>query len=272
MIKKMKNMLSQIINKYGCIFITVFFLLGYNNNVNAQTGTPSQIMANIYKSYDSLNYLSFDVKYTYTSDSVNKEIMHDELEGSYTIAGKKARFNLGDIQFLQNDSFFIAVYNNDKIILVADPKSTNTGSELPIKQTIDSLLIDYQQHYILTTRNEGDTGFLYFQKINGDSLAHFIKFSIGYDTVHNILYSIEYAFEERVEGASQAVIDFVTVAKKLKVNFSNYRFDNFSESLYNENQYIFFEDGVCKPISKYSEYKMFYSRTGLLNNNVIPEQ
>src|SRR5260370_24527456 len=67
--------------------------------------SPQQIMADIYKVYDSLNYLTFDLKYTYTSDTLNGDFTNDVLQGSYTMAGKKAKYNLGEIEFMQNDSF-----------------------------------------------------------------------------------------------------------------------------------------------------------------------
>src|SRR5689334_14707452 len=86
--------------------------LGLCIQVNAQVGgnpdgpvTPIQIMTEIYKAYDSINYLTFDVKYTYSSDTLNGNFINDALEGSYTMAGKRALYNLGNIQFMQNDSF-----------------------------------------------------------------------------------------------------------------------------------------------------------------------
>jgi hypothetical protein len=257
-------MLMKIRNKYNLVLMVIVCLLNWNHST-AQSATPQQIMENIYKAYDSLNYLSFDVKYTYTSDTVNGDFTHDILEGSYTIAGKKAKFNLGDIEFMQNDSFFITVYNDHKYILVADPRSANTGNELPMRQIIDSVINAYQQHYTYTNTNIGDSGILDFEKM--DSAAQFVKFAITYDSVQNILHSIEYVFEESEPVDSLGyILPPVTREKRLKVEFSNYRFDNFSDSLYDENQYIFFEDGICKPIDKYNDFKIFYSRTGVIGS------
>ena len=70
------------------LLIAILCLVKWNQSI-AQCGTPQEIMANIYKAYDSINYLTFNVKYTYTSDTVNGEFLNDKLEGSYTIAGKK---------------------------------------------------------------------------------------------------------------------------------------------------------------------------------------
>lgn len=256
MIIKFRNRLMHLLIVSVCLF-------NWNQSM-AQCGTPQQIMANIYKAYDSINYLSFNVKYTYSSDTVNGEFLNDQLEGSYTMAGKKAKFNLGDIEFMQNDSFFITVYNDDKFILVADPRTLNTGSELPMRQLIDSVLGAYQPRYSYTRTVVGDSGILTFNKL--DSAAQFKKFAITYDSVQNILHSIDYAFEDVVPVDSLGYsLPPLIRQKQLKVEFSNYRFDNFSNSLYDEHKYIFFEEGICKPIEKYYDFKIFNSRSPIIS-------
>jgi predicted transcriptional regulator with HTH domain len=274
-------MLTIIRIQYAPVYIAILCLLNWNNSA-AQTATPQQIMANIYKAYDSLQYLSFNIKYTYTSDTVNGNFTNDMLQGAYTIAGKKSKFNLGDIEFIQNDSFFITVYNDDKYILVADPRHVNTGSELPMRQTIDSLIGAYQQHYDYSYSyvNDDDSSLglaqLGFKK--ADSIAQFEKFSITYDTAQNVLHSIEYIFSEPViVETDQSIINppapqaTLFSTKRLRIEFSAYRFENFSDSVYDESQYIFFEDDVCKPVSKYKDYKIFYSRLGLTNTVEPPD-
>ena len=232
------------------------------HQASAQSGTPQQVMARIYRSYDSIKYLSFDVKYTYTSDTLNGDFTHEVLPGTYTLAGKKAKFSLGDIEFMQNDSFFIAVYNNDKFIVVADPRNKNSGSELPMRPVMDSL-VKLLDHYTLGITNFGDTAIVKLTKV--DSVAKFNTFSLTFDTAQNIIHSIDYMFEESVPVDSAGYsLPPVTRKKRLKIEFSNYHFDDFSDRLYDENNYIFFEDGACKPIDKYNDFRIFYNRTGLI--------
>jgi hypothetical protein len=233
----------------------------------AQTGTPQQVLTKIYKAYDSLKYLSFNVKYTYTSDTVREDFINDVLEGTYTLAGKKARFNLDNIEFMQNDSFFIAVYNEDKFIMVSDPRSKNAGSELPMRQVMDSL-VTMLGHYTLGLTNFSDTAVVKLTKI--DSIAKFTSFTLTFDTAQNIIHSISYAFEELTPVDSMGItLPPVMRQKRLKIEFSNYRFDNFSDLLYDENNYIFFENGVCKPVEKYNDFRIFYSRIG--NTNITQQ-
>lgn len=251
------------IRKTLLVVVTMFFCLGSSICSNAQTGTPQQVLARIYTAYDSIKYLSFNIKYTYTSDTVQQDFINDAMEGTYTLAGKKAKFNLGDIEFMQNDSFFIAVYNEDKFILVSDPRSKNAGSELPMRQVMDSLVTTLE-HYSLSLTNFGDTAIAQLNKI--DSLARFKAFTLSFDTTQNVILGINYTYEELSSVDSMGItLPPVLRQKRLKIDFSNYRFDNFSDLLYDENRYIFFENGVCKPVGKYSDYQIFYSRTGNVN-------
>lgn len=253
----MKKYMSQKIVLFALLFTGLF------PGMNAQGQTPQQVMESIYQAYDSVPYLSYDVKYIYDSDTLYGEFTHEVMEGSFTMAGKKAKYRLGNIDFIQNDSFFLAIYHADKYILVSDPRTTNAGSELPMRQLIDSLVTTYALHYTLTTSIlDSTTGKINFAK--NDSLAAFLNFAITYDTTRHLLKSIEYSFEEPpvMEPGVEYVSLPATRRKTLKIEFLKYRVDNFSPELYEENSYIFFEDGVCKPVEKYIDYRIFYSRAG----------
>ena len=265
MTDKIMTMLKKTGINYRTLFILIISL--FNARHSTAQVTPQQVLTEVYSSYDNLKYLSFDVKYTYTSDTVNGDFVHDVLQGSYTLAGSKAKFNIGDIEFMQNDSFFITIYNNDKIILVADPRNANAGKELPMRQVMDSL-VNTLSHYNIQVSGAEDTVTLNLTAV--DDIAQFIKFSLSYDTAQKVLYNIEYVFEEPVQITEKdtltATLQRVNRIKRFKVEFLNYRFDNFSESVYDENKYIFFENGECKPVEKYNDFRLFYSRTGKVIN------
>ncbi len=232
----------------------------FTDTVCAQSSVQ-EIMSGIYKKYDSLSYITFNVKYTYSTDTVMGNFTHEVMNGSYTMAGKKAKYTIGDIDFLQNDSFLIAVYNNNKFIMVSDPNTINTGSELPMRSVMDSMIQAYSRHY---TINSADIpGRITFDK--ADDTAQFKKFVISYDPATNYLRSIQYDYEENV--TTEAPED-TTIAqrsalrqKRLTIDFSDYRLDNFSPALYSESNYIWFEDGECKPVDKYRDYKIYYSKS-----------
>jgi hypothetical protein len=270
--------------------------------LKAQTSLSQvqQIMNCIYHVYDSVPYITFDVNYTYTSDSMEDgKFIQDGLTGTYTMAGKKAKYNIGDIDFLQNDSFCIAVYNSQKYILVSDPRTPNAGSGLPMRQAMDSLLQSYSQHYALSvecmfdsntiasspqdsTSNADSIVLCKIVFTKADSLAQFLSFTITYDSSTCFLRSVEYVFEEPyvtnpensgAGGDSLSISQSLASGppatappqmqkKKLRIDFSNYRFDNFSDAIYDEEQYIDYEDGTWKPVPKYYGYQVFNAWTG----------
>jgi len=230
--------------------------------------TASQTMQSVYQNYDSIKYLSFDVKFTYGSDTLLGVFDSEKMDGSYTMAGKRAKYRLGDIDFMQNDSFFIAVYNKDKLILVDEPKTKNIGTQLPMRQQMDSLMLGYANHYTFTNYNQSvDTGVILL--VRADSLAQFDKFSITYDKRNNMLCQVSYEYKEpaQLDTAAIAILMASTNSttppmqkKRLNIQFLNYRFDNYDDAVYDINNYIWFENGVCKPVAKYDDYKIYNSK------------
>lgn len=222
--------------------------------VNAQT--PQQVLASIYGKYDSLANLTFDIKYTYSSDTLYGDFMYDVLEGTYTMNGRKAKFRLGDIEYLQNDSFFIAVYKQDELMMVTEPRQTNSGSFLPLRDQLDSLVIAYAAHYTITPVVNDSIGQLVFDA--ADTIAQYKRFIIEYEADSKLLRALTYWFTE-VVPMENSVTD-VSRVKNLKIEFLRHRFDQFSDALYDENQYVVTEEGVLKPAVKYAGFRLFNSK------------
>lgn len=226
----------------------------------------TQTLQSIYKNYDSVKYLSFDVKFDYGSDTLLGKFDAEQMDGTYTLAGNKAKYRLGDIDFIQNDSFFIAVYNKDKLIMVDEPKAINMGSQLPMRQQIDSLLTAYSSHYNITSYNlTADTGVI--QLVGIDSLAQFTLFSLQYDNNTYMLYKVLYNYREPAAldtdvlasyQSSTGTTDIPMQKKRFTIRFLNYRYANFEDAAYDENNYFWFENGVCKPAAKYEDFKIYY--------------
>lgn len=249
-------------------FLTVCFFCSADLRAQEKGEEISKTLQSIYQNYDSVQYLSFDVRFDYGSDTLLGKYDAEQMGGTYTLAGKRAKYRLGDIDFMQNDSFFIAVYNKDKIILVDEPKAINMGAQLPMRQQMDSLLLVYASQYSIRSFNSSaDTGVIELVRI--DSLAQFDKFTITYDNRNKVLYQLYYEYTEVAELDSTVSVYLMeargdagvpTQKKRFTITFSNYRFDNYEDSDYDEGQYIWFENGVCKPSAKYEEFKIYYSK------------
>lgn len=254
-----KNQIKLILVLVCCI--------GFLKPCTAQSSNVSDIMGAIYKNYDSIQYLSFDVQFNFESDTILGKFISEKMDGTFTMAGKKFKYRLGDIDFMQNDSFFIAIYNQDKMMLVDAPKALNAGSKLPLREQMDSLLVNYGSHYTITNYSIGDdTGIVKF--IRADSLAQFDEFRITYAEQAKLLLELAYNFKEPAE-LDTAVVSMLAAAgnssaplqnKILRIKFSNYRFDNNDEEMYSEGNYFWLEQGLCKPSDKYKGYKIYYNK------------
>jgi len=248
------------------VMITVMLVITHTAIKAQAPPAVLQTLQSIYHNYDSVKYLSFDVKFNYSSDTLLGKFDTEQMDGTYTLAGNKAKYRLGNIDFMQNDSFFIAVYNTDKLIMVDAPKAINMGSQLPMRQQIDSLLLAYDNHYNISSYNlSADTGVI--QLLGTDSLAQFERFALLYDNNNHMLYQVSYEYKEPAEldsavlsmyQASTGTTDVPVQKKRFTIRFLNYRYENFNEVAYDENNYIWFENGMCKPAAKYEEYKIYY--------------
>lgn len=258
----------QNIKKLKLIFVFGILLFAQRGIAQNAQSSIAETLQSIYRNYDSVKYLSFDVKFNYGSDTLLGKFDAEQMDGSFTMAGKKAKYRLGDIDFMQNDSFFLAVYNKDKLIMVDEPKTSNIGNQLPMRNQIDSLLQSYSSHYSISNFiSSSDTGII--QLLRADSVAQFNKFSITYDNRSKLLYAVSYEFAEPAVFDSVVIESLKTASgstqtpmqkKRFTIQYLNYHFDNYDEKVYDENNYIWFENGVCKPVARYDEYKIYYNK------------
>jgi len=244
--------------------------------IKAQTAadTAKAVALNFFRTYDSIPYLTFDVKFTLFSDTVYSDFSHESTSGTYTMSGKKAKYSLGDVEYLQNDSVLVAVYHNDQVMVVSDPPAGNAGNYVPMRDALDSLLYAYTANYdiyVKSTSTDPDTdttGYIRLVKKTGDTVAVYNKYLIEFDIAQNLITKVE--FEYTKPGEELTSVDDVTPGQMLlkntprrmtmRINFLNYRFDNFSSDIYSETNFVWEEDGVYKPVEKYINYKVYSAR------------
>jgi hypothetical protein len=247
------------------VIIMTLIVCGFSTTLSAQTSLHDAV-EKIYTRYDSLKYITFDVRYLYSTDTVNGDFKNDILNGTFTLAGQKAIYNIGDIQFMQNDSFLISVYPTEKIINVSEP-NTDANSALPLHSVLDSVMLSYSEHYNVSSAI--DSSIVTVSLLRADSLAQYDKIIVSYDTSTYFLTSVEYDFQENdiVEPEDTTLnTQTITHQKKFVTQFLNYRIDNFSEKIYDESNYIWLEDGKWMPADKYRGYRVYYSKPPVKSN------
>lgn len=232
-----------------------------------QMGPAFSEMQSIYKSYDSLQYLTFDVEFEYNTDTILGHHTYDKVSGYYTMNRKRALYKLADITFMQNESVLIGIYERDKFMIVGNPRFSSAGGFLPMRSMIDSLFDSTFQHYTVTlTQSQLPNELSVIEFTRADSVAQFDKFRITYNQSH-LITAVSYEYKgmpdnpmefENMDPQQQALLN-VMRKKTLTVKFDGYRFTNTARELYETNSYIFKEDGQYKPVAKYADYMIYNS-------------
>lgn len=240
-------------------------------NIQAQENEMLTIirnkMKNIYDRYNNLPNLTFDVTYDYGIDSPGVRIPIQTIKGTYTMNVNKAKYAMGDIEYLQNNDYFIALHHKQKAIIVSSVKTSSASQNLPMKDMLDSLMIKYGDHYTYSSQNE-DSTHTEIKFIRADSTTQYDSIIINYNPITQYLNWVQYNYTliELATPPSQSGIDitessaYVTRHKYLIVNFSNYRHETLDNSIYETNTYIWNDGGTLKPSDKYNYYKVFDTR------------
>lgn len=264
-----------ILKQKNLAIVILFIVSGFSGiGQNSTIDSAKTVALNFFRTYDSLHYLTFDMKYRLFSDTVYSDFSYESVEGKYTLNGKKARYSFGNVEYLQNDSFFLAVYHADQQIVVTNPPMQNASSYIPLRETIDSLLQAYSANYNIWVKSvpvnpDTDTlGYIRLIKKENDTLAAYNRYIIEFDIAQNLITRIEYEYtepgqyltpaEEPDEG--QRLLRNTARKKTLRIDFYNYRFENFSDDYYSENNFIWQEDGEYKAVEKYKEYRVINAR------------
>ncbi|HMT72970.1 MAG TPA: hypothetical protein PKA77_02815 [Chitinophagaceae bacterium] len=257
--------------------LAVILFGGMSAGVYAQgetVDTARNIALNFFRTYDSIPYLTFDVRYSLFSDTVYSDFSYEAVKGVYTLNRSKARYTIGDVEYLQNDSFLLAVYHKDQQIIVANPTAKNAGSYVPLRETLDSLLQAYSANYYIWVKSipvdpdTDTTGYIKLEKKPDDTVAVYNRYTIEFDIAQNLITKIEYEYTEpglnltadTEPDEGQRLLKNTARRKTLRIEFFNYRFDNFSDSYYSENNFIWQEDGEYKPVEKYRDYGIVNAR------------
>lgn len=263
------------LNNYKQFLVPVVVFMLNINMVSGQSSTVDSarnIAVSFFSTYDSLQYLSFDVRYSLFSDTVYSDFSYETIKGTYTLNGKKARYQLGDVEYLQNDSFLLAVYHKDQQIIVSQPPAQPAARNIPLRETLDSLLSSYTANYDIwvksTITGSDSTGYIRLVRKTGDTAAAYNRYVIEYNIIQNLITRVEFEYTEPGQGLTpeeepdegQRLLKGMDRRKTLRIEFTGYRFDHFDDSYYNENQFIWKDEGEYKPVEKFRNYQVFDAR------------
>lgn len=257
--------------------VSVLLLASLVSNT-AQAQKPADVnyeIAKLYKLYDSSVYLVFNTLYDYSTDTVlNKYYKHETLQGEYNMYGSRCIYRIGNIDYLRNDSFSIAAYNDDKFLVVSRVNQVRGSSGvLPIRDLVDSLVNTYQEHYSVsvmdsTIEDVQDTTVdtlrvIKFIKLPNDSTSSYDYINITYDPVSYSLNAYEYGLRQPVElneEDSSYVGEGLTWKVNFRIAFTNYRVSDADTKIFSEAAMIREEQpGIWVAAGKYAGYTLYWA-------------
>jgi len=263
----------SIIRKTGILAITICMLIGTRaiSQTTVSSEVISQKLSSIYQVYDSMNYMSFDMRMVMEADSI---VGHPNLQSrseqtaKLTIAGKRYRYEIGENVFMQGDSFVIAVYKPAQALMLDRAKPMGANSLLPGgKSALDSLMARYTGVYSMFTDTTQNGNRLLLMHTN-DSSMPYRDIVIEYDKVKNYLISTSYTFyttpEDTIPLSPQSVStesnsnNSLLQKHTLTTYYLNYRFNpqSFGKA-FSEAEFIYYDGKKYWPSDAYRSYQFY---------------
>ncbi len=216
-----------------------YLLLGLQPMAQTNIDSVKADLGRINEYFDSATYLAFDVDITTASDTLFGKFTHDETPGKYIISDKSIYYNLGTTEYMQNDSFVVMIYHDEKTMFVTRDTITAKSSLFPLKRFADSVISLSQQYYDITQYDDSDSRVIEFNA--RDSSMGYTRFAVYYSPDGFYLNRLEMSFPETHDPADpDNGLDAVIFHKKITMSFSNYSNPG-SLDVFNNANYVYFD-------------------------------
>lgn len=249
--------------KRNCIFLILAFAsyvksYSQSNNIDSVKYQLSRIN----QFYDSSSYLSFDVDLQYNTDTVLGKFEADRQLASYTLNRNNIYYHVGEMEYMQNDSFAITAYNSEHTLFVTKQVVQKSSNLFPLKEFSDSALTYFFNYYTVTVTDTSDDRVIRFKT---DSLnVQYKEVSVFYDPHSFALTRVEMSFmgapvpDDHPDSIPLTYsITPAAIKKQIIMQFSNYKFVS-NGDMFRDDQYIYFDRRrkIYTPVGKYKGYKL----------------
>jgi hypothetical protein len=240
----------------------LFLLTGFRSSGQSLADTIRLEVKAINKAYDSAFYLTFNVDMVYNSDTLyagtdSADFKHSDLSGTYTFHRRNALYKLGNIEFLQNDSFTIAVYKEEKFLMVGRNNDNKaSGSFLPTRSLVDSTM-KYIAINFTFSMNTTDSSKFQITLNAIDTQAVYERIIIEYEPKSHYLSRIAYRVKDPDYGDNSSVSGPVRKAD-LVFFFRHYRVQEAGPSAFDERRYLFYDGpDTIVPANAYRDFTIY---------------
>jgi hypothetical protein len=233
----------------GCLLVSVQAIAGDSTN------TVKQFMQKAQQAYKSASYLSFHVIYRYANKDNPKQYI-DTMSGEVALDKNHMRFMIDGVETVTNDSYTIQVHNEEKLIYLSAPQSTQIAGPVAM---LDSALAHLEGLRAGVVHNKG-LATLTLSYPPGQTYKNIIMVideKTGFfDKVVYEMYTNELVEKDQLIG--QGGNGQYQNEGNIEILFSNYRQGRFTDELFNETRYFNrLAKGKYEPSEKYKDYQIF---------------
>jgi hypothetical protein len=253
----MRNNMTRTFITTCLLFMSAF--------VFAQTpDSVKQALYKINKVFDSSRYLAFDVNIKYQSDTLLGKFEYEEVSGEYIVNNKHLYYKMGDIEYVQNDSFVYNIYNDEKMMMMTRDIMQFNSSQFPLREFVDSIIMWYDTAYSISIQSADESRTISFTAKPAFYDLPYRSFSITYQEDNYFPEQFEMTMYEGLTDLSDIpdsvamYIKIRPVQKRITMSFSNYRNPQ-DLSVFDNTSYVEFDRQRKKyqPAVKFKAYKFF---------------
>lgn len=246
MTAKSKNIFG-VISKTTFSWLIVSLVCLQESAFSQQFSLAITELQKIQNSYSDSGYNSFKITYQYAKSSAPGKIL-DTLSFYYKIKGNSFYCKVDKIEFLQNDSINVAVYHNEKTIILSNPSVTTDKGIMAIDNWDSAFVASNIDSVYLTENNNTRTLKFHFTPESKYSQCS-ITYSGKTYRPQKISYT-ETASQYYEEGSNKPEGIIITM------HFSGINKSVFDESVFSENKFITTQDNKRTLSSNYKGYRI----------------
>jgi hypothetical protein len=238
-----------------CSILSVMNCCAQNNKDSAM-----EIFKTLSSKYANEKYLSFDINYSYRSES-DMSVIIDSLSGKIRVNEKKYHVKLGNTEMICDNNYNVILFKEDTLMYLTKPSSSGVSNPVLL---LDSMFqkIPNITTSLAETKDEQLVTINFPKGMDYRQAQFFINKRTGY------LKKIKYVVKstQLLSAASKSQTSNSSLQNEWGVvesDFYNYSKGQFNDSEFDSNKY-FKKDGTeYKPTDAYRQYKIFIGSPGL---------
>ena len=250
------------------ILVTFILQLVASAVIGQDIASVKKLLKNINAAFDSTYFLSFKVNYNYHSiDYISGQEDSSQRQASYIVKGKSFFYDMGDVEYMQNDSLSFTISKTDRVIMFSKVLLPSASKSLPLSSITDNVLDKYALYYSIT--NSVDTssnkGSIFFVALKG-ALVPYQQIKVDY-TLHPaklLGLTLNYKQQGSIKvldktGKYNGDTKGAMLNKTMVMDYTDYAFSNIDKGLFKREHYLYYDRQLHKylPMPKYQGFKIY---------------